>query len=257
MRRTFFIVFTALLLLAVTAFAQNYGTNVPRNGACFYRESGFRGPVFCVRAGEYLNGVPDDFDDRISSIQIFGRATVTVYDDHDFRGDYDMIDRSAPKLENIRKTADRGHTWNNRISSVRVDWLGGRASNDDDRDHDRGNWDRNRDRDRDRNWSGDLRWGRGSQPREGACFYRQTEFRGDYFCIERGRSITALPREFNDAISSIRIFGNARVLAYQNADFRGARAAFGRDSRDLRDKRSRSNDWDRDWNNRISSLEVR
>jgi hypothetical protein len=258
MRRSFFFAISAaLVLITCSAFGQDYGRGgrTPRDGACFYRESGFRGPVFCVNAGEYLNGVPNDFDDRISSIQIFGRASVTVFDDHNFRGNNDRLDQSAPDLQAIRKSADRNHTWNNRISSVRVDWVGGgRGRGRDD------NWNGGRDDrgdNRDRYDDQGLRWGRGQQPRDGACFFRQPDFRGDYFCVERGRSVADLPREFNNTISSIRLFGNARVMMFSNQDFRGPRAEIGRDVRDLRDRRDRSNDWARDWDNRISSVQVR
>ena len=52
---------------------------VPRDGACFYRDAGFRGDYFCVRAGEDLPWVPGGLNDEISSIRTFGRAEVTVY----------------------------------------------------------------------------------------------------------------------------------------------------------------------------------
>lgn len=245
MRRNFFVFVTMLCLLAAAAFGQNWGGGrVPRDGACFYSEPGFRGDMFCANTGEAISGVPHGWKDRTSSIQIFGRAVVTVFDKFDFRGDHDIIDRSVPNLHDIRKSADRDHTWNDRIESVRIDFASG-WRDDRDRDHDR---------DRD-----DLafRWGRGPQPRDGACFFRQAEFRGDYFCVERGRSVAALPREFNDAISSVRVFGNARVMIFQNADFRGPKAGIGRDIRDLRDRHNRGGDWDRDWNDRISSIQVR
>ena len=88
----------------------------PRAGACFYTDRGFGGNHFCVRAGDRLNRLPSNFGDNISSIQVFGRASVRVFDDRDFRGpNYDF--RSS--VGDLRQVPSRpGHTWNNRISSI-------------------------------------------------------------------------------------------------------------------------------------------
>ena len=59
---------------------------VPQDGACFYRDAGFRGDYFCVRAGEDLSWIPNGLNDEISSIRTFGRAEVTVYRDRRFSG---------------------------------------------------------------------------------------------------------------------------------------------------------------------------
>ena len=51
------------------------------------------------------------------------------------------------------------------------------------------------------------RWGRPNAPRSGACFYRDANFQGDYFCLRAGESVDAVPNDMNDQISSIRTFG--------------------------------------------------
>lgn len=51
------------------------------------------------------------------------------------------------------------------------------------------------------------RFGRLPQPRAGACFYRDANFRGDYFCVRSDDAIDALPNDLNDQISSIRMLG--------------------------------------------------
>jgi hypothetical protein len=91
------------------------------------------------------------------------------------------------------------------------------------------------------------RWGRDPFPGSGACFFRDVEFRGEYFCVPAGEDVVRLPYEMNDAISSIRVFGRAEVIVFTNDRFRGDWVRFEHSIRDLRDER---------WNDRISSLRV-
>ena len=91
------------------------------------------------------------------------------------------------------------------------------------------------------------RFGRPGTPSAGACFYRDANFEGDYFCVRAGDAIESLPSGLNDQISSIRTFGrNVEVTVFQNRNFGGRSARFG-DVRNLR------NDG---WNDRLSSLQV-
>jgi hypothetical protein len=99
-------------------------------------------------------------------------------------------------------------------------------------------------------------WGRARRPDAGACFYRDPNFRGDYFCMERGMSYESLPPGFNDRITSIRIFGRAEVAIFNDSGFRGVNAATQEGIRDLRYWRLPT-DPNRSWNDRISSIQVR
>lgn len=92
------------------------------------------------------------------------------------------------------------------------------------------------------------RWGRPHVPRAGACFYRDTNFHGDYFCARAGEEIAYMPPGMNDEISSIRTFGNTEVTIFQNTRFKGRSTRFRTDVRSLK------NDG---WNDRLSSLRVR
>ena len=95
---------------------------VPRDGACFYRDAGFRGEYFCVRAGEDLPHIPGGLNDEISSIRTFGRAEVTIFRDRRFSG---RAERFGGDVWNLRNQG-----WNDRLSSLRVDsWRGGWGSN--------------------------------------------------------------------------------------------------------------------------------
>ena len=91
------------------------------------------------------------------------------------------------------------------------------------------------------------RWGRPRAPGSGACFYRETDFRGDYFCAEAGDDIPTMPSGLNDKISSIRTFGNVEVEVFQDTLYRGRSERFGSSVRNLKED---------GWNDRLSSIHV-
>jgi hypothetical protein len=91
-------------------------------------------------------------------------------------------------------------------------------------------------------------WGRTSVPRDGVCFYKDTNFNGDYFCARSGDSLTSVPDGMNDRISSIRIFGRTEVTVFKDIRFEGRSTRFDRDIRNLKDE---------GWNDLISSIRVR
>jgi hypothetical protein len=108
-------VFLIGMLLAVPAVAsaQRWGhERFPQSGACFFKDDNYRGDYFCVRAGEDVGRVPDDLNDGISSIRVFGRAEVEVFRDTRFNGG------SARFASDIRNLRSEG--WNDRVSSLRV-----------------------------------------------------------------------------------------------------------------------------------------
>jgi hypothetical protein len=84
-------------------------------------------------------------------------------------------------------------------------------------------------------------------PTEGACFYRDVDFRGDYFCVPRGASYAMMPAGFNDQISSIRVIRAGGVLIFVDRDFGGGVARVTSDAPDLRRGV---------WSDRISSIRV-
>jgi hypothetical protein len=96
-------------------------------------------------------------------------------------------------------------------------------------------------------WRGDRPpvWGNQPVPREGACFYRDADFKGPYFCAPRGATYTALPRGFNDGISSIRVFGSD-VRIFQDRNFNGRSSDIRSDVKNLRGS----------WRDTVSSIRV-
>jgi hypothetical protein len=210
---------------------------VPNQGACFYEDTNFRGNYFCVREGDRLRSLPPGMGDRISSVRVFGSSEVTVFRDADMRG------RSARFIDDVRNL--KGEGWNDQISSVDVtsgrdySGFGGYGGG---RGRARGRVNRGG------GWGSDRTpvWGRSEpMPSEGACFYEDANFRGQYFCVPRGATFRALPRGFNDRISSIRVFGS-EVRIFQDRDFRGRSREIRSDVPNLRG----------DWKDDVSSVRV-
>lgn len=92
------------------------------------------------------------------------------------------------------------------------------------------------------------RWGFESTPRDGVCFYKDPNFRGEYFCARSGEDLRSLPEGMNDRISSVRLFGRVEVTVYRDIRFKGESTRFDSDVRNLKDE---------GWNDLISSVEVR
>jgi hypothetical protein len=188
---------------------------LPQAGACFYEDTGFRGRYFCVRPGDRLQSLPSGMGDEISSMRLLGATEVTVFRDAGWRG------RSARFIGDVRDLKREG--WNDQISSVDITGGGALAR-----------------------WRDRIPvWGRGAVPHEGACFYEDSNFRGQYFCAPRGATYTALPRGFNDKISSIRVFGS-EVRIFQNRNFDGRSTQIRSDVPNLRGN----------WGDNVSSLRV-
>jgi len=93
--------------------------NLPSSGACFFKNVNFSGEYFCRDRGSNIGQVA--LDDEISSIQIYGRARVTIYKDPGFNGPQATTDRSIPDLHQWRMPNNPNLNWDNRISSARID----------------------------------------------------------------------------------------------------------------------------------------
>ena len=78
------------------------------------------------------------------------------------------------------------------------------------------------------------------------CFYEDSNYRGDSFCVRPGENLARLGR-WDDEISSIRIRGDAEALVCDRNNFNGRCVVV---SRDVRDLGRRAND-------EISSIRVR
>ncbi|MDR3791760.1 MAG: peptidase inhibitor family I36 protein [Terracidiphilus sp.] len=261
--RSRFARFAVLLLLcaaSLPAFAQyQWGrSRPPQSGACFYRDSGFRGDYFCLKDGERWPSMPPGFNDVISSIRVFGGARLRVFADDNFNGISALINRDVFDLGNFRIPEDPGRSWNDRISSIAVF-----------RDHDQ--WER-QDRGRGQppyqappSYQNQQPYPNqpsypNQQPRPlpqgaGACFYLDADFRGASFCMKDGERQPVLPPGFNDAISSIRVFGGARVRVFVDGNYANASIVIDHDVNNLQGLPQGDRPF-RNWNDCISSIVV-
>jgi hypothetical protein len=239
------LVVTALGLLSLCGIAASASAQprwgrerMPQNGACFFEDRDFGGRYFCVRPGDDLRSIPSGMNDRVSSIRLLGASEVTVFRDNDMRGRAAHFTRDVTDLRN--------DGWNDTISSIAIQTYGngngngngyGRGRNRDYRDDRANGW----------NPNADQAWGRnGIAPRDGACFFSDTDYRGESFCVNRGATYASLPRGFNDRIGSVRVFGGASVRLYDDRDFHGQSREIRRDNSDLKGR----------WRETVSSVRV-
>lgn len=180
----------------------------PREGVCLYADENYRGESFCLNAGESQHNVGRRYNDRFSSLRLFGGARITVYDDADYGGGQRTFTANVPNLRD----------WNDRITSFQVQGSRGPFGNQ----------------------------SIGYEPRDGACFYTDENYRGEGFCMNAGESLRNVQDRFNDRISSIRVFGGARAVIYENENFSGASRRVDRDVSNLGN-----------FNDRLTSIEVR
>ncbi|MFN7994856.1 MAG: RICIN domain-containing protein [Bryobacteraceae bacterium] len=89
------------------------------DGVCFYRQDDFRGRGFCMRAGEEVRRVPDEWVNSIRSVRFFGRVrTVAIFSEPDFGGRRARITHDEPDLDRFR--SERGDRLDWRIVSFRI-----------------------------------------------------------------------------------------------------------------------------------------
>lgn len=117
--RTLTLLASVVLLASPShALAQTWGSGpTPRDGACFYQDANYRGQYFCIDAGDSLDALPRGVRDNISSIRVYGRAQVNVFDEARFRGEARQFD------DHVQNLAREG--WNDTIQSIRVRGGGG------------------------------------------------------------------------------------------------------------------------------------
>jgi hypothetical protein len=196
--------------------------------------------------------MPPGFNDRISSIRVFGGARLRIFDNDNFGGISGMINQDVFDLRSYRLPEYPDKNWNDRISSIAVF-------------RDRDEWERH-----DR--------GPGQQPNPGpapyqgqppyqapaprndfqgagACFFLDADFRGERFCLKDGERAPVVPPGFNDRITSIRVFGGARVRVFNDGNFGGINLVIDRDVPSLQGIPLADNPF-KNWNDRISSIIV-
>lgn len=92
------------------------------------------------------------------------------------------------------------------------------------------------------------RWGHERTPNDGACFYEDADFGGDYFCVTAGGDLSSIPSGMNDRISSVRLFGRTEVTLFKDTRYHGRSTRLSHDVRNLKSD---------GWNDLVSSIQVR
>jgi hypothetical protein len=96
-------------------------------------------------------------------------------------------------------------------------------------------------------------WNQRPNPRRGACFFTTAPFRGNKFCVRAGDKLPALPGNFGGNISSIQVYGGARVRIFNDRNFQNGSTTLTQSVADLRNVPFRGG---HTWNNRVSSVMV-
>jgi hypothetical protein len=209
---------------------------------CVYKDINYQGAEQCYSAGDEIANLGAQ-SNSISSIRVYGRATVTVYENTTFRGHSAAFTSDVSDLGRQRMAGKTA--WSDHIESLRV---GGFSGND-------------------RRYPSDSR--RNQQPANGICVYDQPNYQGRSECWNEGQNISDLARQgnWNRQISSIRLFGRTVAMVYEDAGYRGDSLTVDRDIPDLAAIRERGtlNGNGRglgngrslgNWDHQISSLQV-
>jgi hypothetical protein len=208
-----------------------------RDRVCVYQDIGYHGWEQCYRIGDEVSSF-DRRNNAISSIRVFGRARVTVYDDTEFRGKSAEFSSDVPDL-GLRNLSG-SKSWSDHIQSLRVGSDFGGGSNDS------------------RNNRPSI-FGRDQSSRqqlnEGVCVYDRPDYEGREQCWNVGMDLSDLARAGNwsDRISSIRVFGGAAVVLYRDINFNGESVTIDRDVPNLSQVTARNF---RNWDRQASSLAV-
>jgi hypothetical protein len=201
-----------------------------RDRVCIYQDIQYQGWEQCYSPGDEVANL-DKRNNAISSIRIYGRAQLTVYEDTDFRGHSVEFSSDVPDL-GLRVIAG-SKSWSDHIESLRVS-------------PDSATTVSRRDRDRDRNEEA---------PGDGICVYERAEYQGRSECWNADNDVRDLTRAGNwsDKISSIRVFGRTQAVFYRDIDLRGEHLTVDHDIPDLAQVSMRGFG---NWNDQISSLLV-
>ena len=133
------------LLLVTAALADHRDDDRRRDGprVILFQHAGFSGGALVLYPGESIENMSGaTFDngaklnDSISSIRIEGDVEVYAYENSRYRGDAMRMTESARDLSGRPVAGGVSVSWNDRISSIKVEWVRGRDRDDRGRDRD-------------------------------------------------------------------------------------------------------------------------
>lgn len=219
-------------LSASPQFGRDRDRGRSEDRVCLYRDIQFQGVEQCFNIGDSVPSLSSGIGGQVSSIRIYGRATITVWDDSNFRGHTTAFNSSVPDLGRIRLESK---SWSDRIQSIQVGSNGGGNAFG---------------RDRERESSPPPQ-----EISEGICVYERPGYQGRSQCWGGTEDLSDLGRMggWSDRIASIRVFGRLNFVVYRDIGFRGASMVVNRDIPDLAQV---SGNGFRNWDRQISSLEL-
>jgi hypothetical protein len=177
---------------------------------CVYKDINYNGAEQCYAVGDEINSLGAQRK-SISSIRVYGRASVTVYENTSFQGHSAEFTSDTPDLG--RRVMSGNTMWSDHIDSLRIGGVAASTTNS----------------------SGDNRRNSQDFPSEGVCVYERPNYEGRSQCWNQDQNISNLATQgnWNGQISSIRLLGRATATAYQEIDFRGERLTVDRSIPDL------------------------
>ncbi len=92
------------------------------NRICFYGQQNYGGRSICVNAGDSITDfrfAPGGWNDRVSSIRVYGNAQATIFENVGFGGASYIVERDIPNLAVLRDRELRN--WRREVSSARVE----------------------------------------------------------------------------------------------------------------------------------------
>lgn len=91
-------------------------------------------------------------------------------------------------------------------------------------------------------------------PRDGACFYTKPEFNGERYCVGVDENLGTLTHTFSRKISSIRLYGQAEAVLFEERNFQGKQLPLAKSVSDLKNPvEAQSNE---NWRKRVQSVTV-
>jgi Peptidase inhibitor family I36 len=227
----FMILASALMLLAWSgvASAEDRGDRV-----CLYKHDNFHGHEQCYRPGDEVSDLKHA---DVGSIHVYGHARAIIFEDRDFRGRMMESSIDMPKLDHVPMTASK--SWEDHVGSLRV--IPDYAYNANVYYYPEGAY-------------GRYKPSPVFEIENGVCVYERPNFEGRSQCWAAGTSIPDLSLvNWADKISSVRLLGHARLVAYKDNRFDGEHVYIDHDVPNLSDFPLRESG---KWNHEISSLEV-
>jgi hypothetical protein len=233
----FFSLCAGILGVVPAQAAQRDRRSEDRDRVCVYQNNYYQGASQCYYPGDEISDLGGRRN-SVSSIHVYGRARVTVFEDSNFRGNSTEFRSDVVDLARVSMSGSK--TWNDRIGSLRVtsDNGGGNGrSGSNPPVYERG--------------PGNS--GNQQRVQNGICVYQNANYRGQSQCWSSGEDISDLSRTgWSNKISSIRVFGRVHAVAFNNTNFRGQNLVIDRDIPDLAQLRSGLGSW----NDHISSIQI-